>query len=193
MPRASGDSFARPDNAKDTFSPPYSYPANGVFPSVLHPISPLSPSPWATSGHMNCYNGTAMGQSGPGTFLGPTQGPVTMGAAANPMANTQMQVSVEGFGSHIHFPSINYSPRGTFNEAPTTRPTFYPCLWLYCTQTFQRHRDFKRHVITLHISPGSYACPHCEHISNRKDNLKSHLRNIHRLQLQESHAGTLCT
>ena len=121
MPRASGDSFARPDNAKDTFSPPYSYPANGVFPSVLHPISPLSPSPWATSGHMNCYNGTAMGQSGPGTFLGPTQGPVTMGAAANPMANTQMQVPVEGFGSHIHSPSINYSPRGTFNEAPTTR------------------------------------------------------------------------
>ncbi|PWY69665.1 hypothetical protein BO94DRAFT_539996 [Aspergillus sclerotioniger CBS 115572] len=188
MPRASGNnSFARPDNQNDPSSPPDHHLANGMFPATTTMSgAQLVPNPWTPSIRMNGANEAAMGLNGPGAFVGSTHGSVTMGGAAitNPVAVPQMQVPFEGgLVSQVHSPSINYTPHHTFNAAPTTRPALYLCRWLTCTETFQRHGDLKRHVNTLHLARGSYICPYCGRICNRKDNMKNHLQNVHGLQL----------
>ncbi|PWY69664.1 hypothetical protein BO94DRAFT_579153 [Aspergillus sclerotioniger CBS 115572] len=194
MPRASGNRFVRPNNENAPVSPPHDYPASSMFSPALNTSTTMSgaqpsPNPWATFGGMDSFNEAAMGQTGPGAFSRPVLGSVTMGAATNHTANPQMQVPFEGFGSQFYLSPINYDPRITFTEAPITRAACYPCRWLACTKVFQRNSDLIRHVNSLHLSPGSYICPQCGHICNRKDNLKSHLQNMHGMQLQESHAA----
>ena len=78
----------------------------------------------------------------------------------------------------------NIGEYGTENKNNVgEKSKLFPCL--QCEKSFWTKGDMVRHISSIHEDKKPHKCDFCDYKAKRKDNLKSHIANVHGLELKK--------